>query len=135
TSTPEARSDWWVTAELEPPKNVTGNMKSVPGTLLPDRDRDSYLGVAEGKLWRIHADGTAPQSLSAGPGIQLSSIYWPINSADRTDAKSIVFATRDNDRRSLNTSGANTVASTQPRIISFDLASEKFTPLQAPTEG
>ena len=85
-STAASRVDWWLLTDQAPPRNVTGGMKAAPAALLPESGSESFLGIAQGKLWRIHPDRETAQDLSGELPASLTSIYWPrINAWDAID--------------------------------------------------
>lgn len=89
------RSDWWLTDENEPPRNITARMPSVPAVIV-EGPLGTIVGVANGDLWQISSDGAPPKTISVGLDGQLGSIVWPNRSAQQQGILSrLVVETRN----------------------------------------
>jgi dipeptidyl aminopeptidase/acylaminoacyl peptidase len=72
-----ARRDWWLAGPGETERLLTADMKKAPAELFPEPGARAFVGIAEGALWRIRADGAAPQNLTASLPAKLSALVWP----------------------------------------------------------
>lgn len=70
-----ARRDWWLIAEDGSVHSLTEAMPSVPVKLWRQEDRDAYIGLAAGALWRISTEGV-PEKITVS-GSPISAIVWP----------------------------------------------------------
>lgn len=70
-----ARRDWWLVGE-GPLQPVTGSMTAAPAKLWCESGRDSYVGLANGDVWRIKPEGS-PENLTAKFQKRISRIVWP----------------------------------------------------------
>ena len=127
-SGPSARSDWWLVSESQPPRNLTGEMKAVPSTLLPEKGGASFLGVSEGKLWRLAPASGAIDEILSSSGARFNSVIWPVNRTGspinyNTGSKLIVTAALS------GSSPGSTVSST----YLVDLSSGKLDEVKKPT--
>ena len=139
-SSSATRADLWALSEKEQPRNITREMKSVPSTLLTEHGGESFLGIAQGKLWRLHPDGSTSQDLSAQLDARLTSIFWPYFGLSEpqdysTDLTTIVVSAQRtslaNDRG--ETRNAIPGEKVETDLFSIDLASGKFTRLKMPS--
>ncbi len=72
------RLDWWLLARDGNPRCLTCSIpNTAPSALWPASDRRSLIGVADGALWRIGFDGTAPRNLTASLDASVQSVVWP----------------------------------------------------------
>lgn len=138
------RADWWVVSEKEQPRNLTSAMKSVPSSLLLDHDGESLLGIAQGKLWRLHLDGSSPQDLSSALGTTFTSIFWPSNTPRQFAGitNNITTILLSSQRTTLGRGEAGEERNATPGVkglaldlFAFDLASGKLTHLEPPAQG
>jgi dipeptidyl aminopeptidase/acylaminoacyl peptidase len=90
------RSGWW---RLEPDGNqveITSGMKSVPAALRPVGERDTYIGVADGALWKIDVVHAAIVSLTADLALSVTSVVEPeVIAPARPLAPEVVVATEE----------------------------------------
>lgn len=70
------RTDWWLVRQDGSTRLLTAGMKSVPSQAIA-APGGAFLGVADGNLWQVAADGGNPQKLSVGLDGQITSIVWP----------------------------------------------------------
>jgi dipeptidyl aminopeptidase/acylaminoacyl peptidase len=71
------RADWWIVTARGPQRNLTERMTSAPSRLIPESDGESFLGVADGELWRINPSGTMPENMTRDFPAKVTSIVWP----------------------------------------------------------
>lgn len=71
------RSDWWAMEAPGRYRNLTASMKSVPAWLVPEAGGESFVGTANGELWRISAGGAVPKNLTEGFEPRITSLVWP----------------------------------------------------------
>jgi dipeptidyl aminopeptidase/acylaminoacyl peptidase len=72
-----ARRDWWLVGPGDREKLLTADMKKTPEELLPEPGGNAFVGLADDALWRVRADGTAPQNVSSSISAKATSIVWP----------------------------------------------------------
>ena len=70
------RRDWWLIQENEFARCITCSMRTAPSRLLPEVSHKSFVGVADGDVWRITNDAP-PLNLTGNFNQQISSIIWP----------------------------------------------------------
>jgi dipeptidyl aminopeptidase/acylaminoacyl peptidase len=78
------RSDWWLTQQEQAPRNLTETLKSAPSDLIPEPGAATFVGLADGDLWRVDPAGTAPVNLTASFEPKIASIVWPSANVPRT---------------------------------------------------
>jgi acetyl esterase/lipase len=73
------RSDWWLVSHGAEPKNITAGLKDerVPGELIGEGSKEAFVGAADGHVWRVPIDGSAPQDLTPKTDQKIASIVWP----------------------------------------------------------
>lgn len=71
------RLDWWAVPPGGAARKLTGAMKTVPAQLFREHGGRSFVGVADGQVWRVGTADAAPQSLAGAPGSKVESIAWP----------------------------------------------------------
>ncbi len=137
------RNDWWVVSEKEEPHNLTQGMKAAPTRLLPERANQSFLGIAQGQLWRLPVDGV-PQQLSLSMGGPLTAIFWPSGTlvqqvkASANDLNAILVSSLRTASAVLagqEPSGIPGLAGLQVDLFAFDLTTGKSARLDPPVEG
>jgi dipeptidyl aminopeptidase/acylaminoacyl peptidase len=57
------RLDWWLLTNHGEARNLTAAMKAAPPELFIEGGHDSFVGTADGKLWRITLDGATPDDV------------------------------------------------------------------------
>jgi dipeptidyl aminopeptidase/acylaminoacyl peptidase len=73
----QSRRDWWVVKRNGCERPLTEGMHQSPEELLAEPGRRSFVGLADGNLWRIRLDGTAPESITETSTSRLTAIVWP----------------------------------------------------------
>jgi len=71
------RVDWWLLSPSFAPRNVTQNLPTVSGDLLPLSDGRSFFGVAKGDLWRFESASGASVNLTDSFEPKIAAIVWP----------------------------------------------------------
>lgn len=71
-----SRRDWWLARDDGSFRCATQSMSVVPSQLWREASRNSFVGLADGKLWRISGE-LMPSRVSVGPSKRLVSIVWP----------------------------------------------------------
>jgi len=75
----DARRDWWLVSRDGTRRNVTRNMKDVPEVLWPEPSRESFVGVAGGKLWRVSIQGTGGVAMGGDFKGAVTAFAWPVH--------------------------------------------------------
>lgn len=70
------RRDWWLIGNDGSVRNLTHELSAAPSTLWREADRDSYVGLVDGDLWRISAN-MPPRNLTAQFAPRISAVVWP----------------------------------------------------------
>lgn len=83
---PNSRPDWWAFEASGQKRNLTAKMKTAPRELVREAGGESFVGLADGDLWRIHLDGGEAQNLTTNFELRIISLIWPTPSASETDA-------------------------------------------------
>lgn len=73
---PNGRQDWWAFDGDEKPRNLTAKMKIAPREIVREAGGKSFVGMADGDLWRIHLDGREPQNLTSNFETRITSVVW-----------------------------------------------------------
>jgi acetyl esterase/lipase len=73
----QTRIDWWLAADGQPAVNLTQKIKSAPADLVPERGGRTFVGVADGDLWRIDPAGGSATNLTSTFEPKIASIVWP----------------------------------------------------------
>jgi acetyl esterase/lipase len=78
---PQDRYDWWLLASDSEELCLTTAMKTPPTELLAEvGSNKSFVGLAEGSLWRIKSDLRALESITTELEAKLTAIVYPGNS-------------------------------------------------------
>ncbi len=78
---PQDRYDWWLMASKEEELCLTAAMKTPPTELLAEVGSESFVGLAEGNLWRIRSDRNDVQNITITElEAKLTAIVYPSNS-------------------------------------------------------
>jgi dipeptidyl aminopeptidase/acylaminoacyl peptidase len=117
SSKPGDRQDWWALNETGPERNITAALKIVPRELIRDK-QESFVGIADGELWRIRVDGREPQNLTAEFEPRIISTVWPTPLSDEVSTVTQVIV--------------NARAGAQTGWHRVDLSSDQLTSLSKP---
>ena len=79
------RRDWYLIARDGSAKCLTEAMKTPPRELWPQDGRQSFVGSAENKIWRINPAEGKTEDLTANFGQKVGSIIWPSTSNEGSD--------------------------------------------------
>ena len=90
---PGDRQDWWALNGTERERNITAAMKAVPRELIRET-RGSFVGIADGELWRIRLDGGEAQNLTAEFEPRIISTVWPTPSSDEVSVTQVMVNAR-----------------------------------------
>jgi len=71
------RADWWLANSSGKVRNLTSSFKTVPAQLFAEAVGNSFIGLVDGKLWRIFADGSDPAEFTPGSDLNVTSVVWP----------------------------------------------------------
>jgi WD40 repeat protein len=122
TDSVETRRDWWLIGGDGGAQAITAGMRTAPVQLWAAPDGTSFMGLADGNLWRIGV-GVEPQSLTVGSKNGIKSILWPQNDLlggqdatplRRTSATIIVSAEQENFAVDLATGNMTAVSPSTP---------------------
>lgn len=72
-----ARSDWWLLTSSAAPLCISCTFKNPPEDLWPEAEHRSFIGVADGEIWRWTSDRPEPQPLTLGSLGPIAQIVWP----------------------------------------------------------
>lgn len=72
-----ARRDWWLLDHGGELRNLTAAMAKVPSELWVEPKHSSFVGLADGEIWRIREDAPA-QNLTSGFSHSIASLQWPV---------------------------------------------------------
>jgi dipeptidyl aminopeptidase/acylaminoacyl peptidase len=76
------RLDWWLVGDDGEPHNLTGRMSSAPGAarpfeLWPQDGWKSFIGYADGNIWRLNTSQHTAENLTQRSKVRVSYIAWP----------------------------------------------------------
>jgi len=92
---PNSRADWYAFDASGQKRNLTAKMKVVPREILREASGESFIGLADGELWRIRLDGSEPQNLTADFEPRITSLTWPTPAITEADAVThMIFSVR-----------------------------------------
>lgn len=78
------RWDWFLIGRDGGVRCSTCRMANAPEALWRERHRNSFVGVADGALWRVDPESGVSRNLTRGIDARFSRIAWPAASASRT---------------------------------------------------
>ena len=90
TRTGGGRFDWWALTSPGQARNLTISMKMVPSQLVAQADGNAFIGLAEGKLWKIFADGSTPVELALRSDAKVASLEWPVGQPECRSCNEVV---------------------------------------------
>lgn len=91
---PGGRQDWWALNGTGPERNITLAMKAVPREPIREVKGESFVGIADGELWRIRLDGGGAQNLTADFEPRILSTVWPTPSSDVASVTQVIINAR-----------------------------------------
>jgi dipeptidyl aminopeptidase/acylaminoacyl peptidase len=71
------REDWWLVSRDGAIRCLTTSMVRVPERLVPLPDGRTFIGVSQGKVWRIGLNRESAQALTETSGSTVENIVWP----------------------------------------------------------
>ncbi|MGB9409215.1 MAG: prolyl oligopeptidase family serine peptidase [Terracidiphilus sp.] len=71
------RRDWWLVAKDGTQRCLTEGIKTVPQELWPQDGRQAFVGLADGKIWRILPASGKVEDLTARFVPKIANISWP----------------------------------------------------------
>ena len=122
-----ARRDWWLISHEGKVQRLTESMKNVPRELWPETGRKAFVGLADGKIWRIEPAAGRIEDLTPKFGAKIANILWPAMTNSGTDEyripgatySKIIFSAKAKDSDRLST-------------YILDLLSRETSPVQEP---
>jgi hypothetical protein len=121
------RQDWWTISSNGVVKSVTEGIPTPPGQLWVRDDRQVFVGIADGRLWKMSTSNRSMENLTPKSAPTIDRIVWPmLCCSDGTEPANqrggtyseIVVSARDRQRAAL---------------YLVDLHTGSFRPIQAPT--
>ena len=92
---PNSRPDWWAFDASGQKRNLTAKMKAVPREMMRETSGESFVGLADGELWRIRLDGSEAQNLTADFEPRIASLIWPTPTTNEANAATqVIFSVR-----------------------------------------
>ncbi len=76
-----ARPQWWIANEAGDVRPVAATWKAPPAQLVREAGGRTFVGVADGHLWRVALDGSPARDLTPNSDVKLTSIVWPTDEA------------------------------------------------------
>jgi dipeptidyl aminopeptidase/acylaminoacyl peptidase len=119
----EARNDWWLFGNDGGLQAITSEMKTAPVQLWTVPDDTSFVGLADGNLWRIGV-GIEPQNLTAGSKKPITSILWPQNALPGGYNDAL-----------LRRASTQIIVSTEQENFAVDMASGNLMAISPPVTG
>lgn len=80
-----ARRDWWLISRDGSVRSLTESMKIPPHELWPETGRKAFVGLADGKIWRIDPAPARVDDLTSGFEPKIANIVWPAMTNVGTD--------------------------------------------------
>lgn len=122
-----ARRDWWLVSRDGNVRLLTENMKNPPRELWPETGRQAFIGLADGKIWRIDPSADRVEDLTASFETKIANLVWPAMTNVGTDEyripgttySRIIFSAKGKDSDQLST-------------YILDLQSKKIARIQEP---
>lgn len=89
-----SRPNWWIFDGGEKPRNLTAKMKTAPRELIREAGGKTFIGIADGDVWRIHSDGREPQNLTAEFEPRIAFLVGQIPTAEAQAVTRLIFGVR-----------------------------------------
>ncbi len=90
-----ARSQWWIANEHGDVHPIAATWKAPPAQLVREAGGRTFVGVADGHLWRVPLDGSPARDLTPNADLKLTSIVWPTD--DTTELTHVIAGARNGD--------------------------------------
>lgn len=74
----EDRRDWWLIGRDGSVRNLTEKAAKVPPELWPAVGQNTFVGLADGKLWRVTPATAQVENLSESFPTKITQIAWPV---------------------------------------------------------
>jgi dipeptidyl aminopeptidase/acylaminoacyl peptidase len=74
------RRDWWLIGRDGRGRMLTATMKTPPAEVWPEDGRKTFVGLADGELWRIRLDRSAVENLTDTFEPAIVQLAWPSSS-------------------------------------------------------
>lgn len=119
-----ARRDWWLLDREGAPRNLTASLAKAPSELWVEPGHESFVGLADGEIWRIRADAP-PQNLTVAFAPSVTSLQWPVygnNGQEQWPRQGEVY------RKVVLEAGEGDEA----KPFALDLANSRIEPLKTP---
>ena len=88
-----ARRDWWLVSADHQPRRLTVGMTAVPTHLLPEEGHRSFVGLADGDIYRLSVGDVRCSNLTASFEPKVTWLVWPTPAApDGRAASTLVLA-------------------------------------------
>jgi dipeptidyl aminopeptidase/acylaminoacyl peptidase len=115
----EDRRDWWLIGRDGSERNLTEQATKVPPKLWPAEGRNTFVGLADGKLWRVTPATAQIVNATESVSVKIAAITWPLEDDPMGESQSslsgrefseIVFATGEGKNLSLSLLNLNSGA-------------------------
>lgn len=121
TDSDRQRSDWWVLKRDYRPVCLTKKLKSPsPVHLYPEKDRNSWVILDDGNIWRIKGEGHQVINITKDKDKRISSIIW-VDSRNANGISKLIYQITSEPGKS--------------ELCFLDLDSGKIDTLAKPTEN
>ncbi|MDQ6778407.1 MAG: hypothetical protein M3071_19795, partial [Actinomycetota bacterium] len=70
------RADWWLVSGDRQPRKLTADLSAVPPQLFPEEGRESFVGLADGDIFRLSVDACC-EKLTASFEPNVAWLVWP----------------------------------------------------------
>ncbi len=96
-----ASSPWWIMNGSGQLQLFTAakNASDIPSQVLCEADRQTLIGLIDGRIWRIGKDGVPLENLVPGFAAKITSIEWPRSPGEQVEG--LVFGVRSSSRNEL----------------------------------
>lgn len=106
-----ARRDWWLISRDGKARLLTESMKNPPRELWPETERKAFVGLSDGKIWRIEPATDRIEDLTPKLDATIANILWPAMTNLGTDEyripgstySKIIFSAKEKNSDRLST--------------------------------
>ncbi len=97
------RSNWWLLSrDLSGARNLTADLETVPGSLVPVLDGASFVGIADSTLWMVDTRAGTTSKVAIPEDTKVTSILWPSSrSSGPVPASRLILQAGDGAERQL----------------------------------